>query len=85
MAGRWIDRGGPIIWSPTPSGFFLWVYVKNTAYLVKINDLEHLKARMRDVMATVLVTPIMLQAMWNKVKYCLDICRATKGAHTEIS
>jgi hypothetical protein len=26
----------------------------------------------------------MLQATWNGVEYRLDICRATKGAHTEI-
>jgi hypothetical protein len=26
----------------------------------------------------------MLQATWNEVEYRLDICRANKGAHTEI-
>jgi hypothetical protein len=34
--------------------------------------------------AVAMVTPDMLQATWNKVEYRLDICRATKGAHTEI-
>jgi hypothetical protein len=26
----------------------------------------------------------MLQGTWNEVEYRLDICRATKGTHTEI-
>jgi hypothetical protein len=26
----------------------------------------------------------MLQAMWNEVEYCLDICCATEGAHIKI-
>jgi hypothetical protein len=87
MAGRWIGRSGPIAWPPrspdlTPRDFFLWAYVKNIVYQVKINDLQHMKGRTKDTMAT--VTPNMLQATWNEVDYRLDICRATKGAHTEI-
>jgi hypothetical protein len=57
-------------------------YVKNIVYQVKINDLKDLNARVRDTVAT--VTPNLLQAMWNEVEYCLDICRATKGTHIEI-
>jgi hypothetical protein len=56
--------------------------VKNIVYRVKINDLQHLKARIRDAVAT--VKPNMLQATWNEVEYRLDICRATKGAYIEI-
>jgi hypothetical protein len=56
--------------------------VKNVVYQFKINDHQHLKAQIRDAVATVI--PNMLQAMWNKVKYCLDVCYATKGAHMEI-
>jgi hypothetical protein len=51
-------------------------------YQVKINDLQHLEARIRDAVAP--VTTNMLQATWNEVEYCLDISCATKGAHTEI-
>jgi hypothetical protein len=56
--------------------------VKNIVYQVKINDLQQLKARIRDAVAT--VTPNMLQATWNEVEYRLDICYATKEAHSEI-
>jgi hypothetical protein len=56
--------------------------VKNIVYQVKVNDLQHLKARMRDAVA--MATPNMLQAMWNEVEYCLDICCATEGAHIKI-
>jgi hypothetical protein len=87
MAGRWISRGGPITWplrSPdlTPLDFFLWSYVKNIVYQFKISDFQHLEDCIKNAMAT--VTPNVLQAMWNEVEYRLDICRATKGAHTEI-
>jgi hypothetical protein len=87
MTGRWIDRGGTIAWPPrspdlTPLDFFLRGDVKNTVYQVKINDLQHLKARIRDTVA--MVIPNMFQLTWNEVQYHLDICCATKGAHIEI-
>ncbi|PNF20694.1 hypothetical protein B7P43_G00323 [Cryptotermes secundus] len=49
---------GPIAWPPrspdlTPLDFFLWAYVKHTVYQVKMNDLQHLKARIRDAVAAV--------------------------------
>jgi hypothetical protein len=40
--------------------FFLWVYVKNTVYQVKINEFQHLKSSIKDAVAT--VTANMLQA-----------------------
>jgi hypothetical protein len=47
-----------IIWPPrspdlTPLDFFLWGYVINTVYQDKINNLQHLKAHIRDAVATV--------------------------------
>jgi hypothetical protein len=84
MVRRRISRGGPITWPPrltdlTPLDFFLWSYVKDIVYQVKINDRQHLKARIRDSVA--MGTPNMFQAMWNEH---LNICRAMKGAHIEI-
>jgi hypothetical protein len=57
-------------------------YVKNIVYQVKINSLQHPKARIRDTVA--MLTPNMLQATWKEVEYRLDICCATKEAHIEI-
>jgi hypothetical protein len=56
--------------------------VKDIVYHVKINDLQQLKAHMRDIVAT--VTSIVLQITWNEVEYRLDICCATKGTHIKI-
>jgi hypothetical protein len=42
----------------------------------------YLKARIREAVA--MVTSNMLQATCNEIEYCLDICRAMKGAHIEI-
>jgi hypothetical protein len=57
-------------------------YVKNIVYQVKINDLQHLKALIRDALA--MVTPNMLRAKWDEIEYCLDICCATKRFYIEI-
>jgi hypothetical protein len=65
-----------------PVGFFLGGYVKNIVYPVKINDLQHLKALIRDAVSTVRVNTF--QATLIEVEYRLDICSATKGAHIEI-
>jgi hypothetical protein len=43
---------------------------------VKINDLQHLKAHIRNAVA--MVTPNMLQATWNEVEYRLDIFMTPK-------
>jgi hypothetical protein len=71
MAGRWIGRGGPVAWPPrssdlNPLDFFLLGYVKKIVYQVEIDDLQHLRARIREAMAT--VTPNMLQVTWNEVE-----------------
>jgi hypothetical protein len=57
--------------------------VKNIVYQVKIDDLQHLRASIRDTLS--MVTPNMLQATWNEVEYHLDICCATKGAYIEFT
>jgi hypothetical protein len=58
FAGRWIGRGGPIASPPrspdlTPPDIFLWGCVKNIFYQVKISDLQHMKDRTREAVATV--------------------------------
>jgi hypothetical protein len=66
----------------TPLDFFFWVKVKNDVYSEKIRDLNHLRARL---IATVnAITPEMLANTWEEVKYRLDLCRATNGAHIEL-
>jgi hypothetical protein len=82
----WIGRGGPIPWPPrspdlTPVDFFLWGYVKNCVYGEKIGDLQHLWDRIATAIAT--VTPDIIQRTWHEIEYCLDVCRATNGAHIE--
>jgi hypothetical protein len=72
MAWRYIGGGG----------FTLCGHVKNIVYQVRNNDLQNLKDRIREAVAT--VTPNILQATWNEVEYRLDIFRVTKGSHIEI-
>jgi hypothetical protein len=40
--------------------------------------------RQRIIEAVELITPHMLINTWQELEYRLDICRATKGAHTEV-
>jgi hypothetical protein len=53
--------------------------VKSIIYQVKINDLQHLRARMREA-----VSAVTFQATWIEVESRLDICRAAKEAHIQI-
>jgi hypothetical protein len=49
---------------------------------MKVQDVAKLCCRRTAACET--VTPVMLQNTWKEVKYHLNICRATKGAHVEI-
>jgi hypothetical protein len=75
---RWTNRLASKVVRFNPTEFPLVEHF----YQGKINDLQRLKVRIRDIVAT--VTPNVLQATWNEVEYRLDICRATKGAYVEI-
>ena len=83
---RWIGRDGPTSWPPrspdiTPLDFFLWGYVKDQVYRTPIHDLQTLKTRIREAIAT--VTPQMLHNTWREIEFRLDVLRATNGAHVE--
>ncbi|GFW63652.1 uncharacterized protein TNCV_4329401 [Trichonephila clavipes] len=85
---RWIGRDGPIPWSPrsldlTPLDFFFWGYVKDTVYGTQVNSVEELTQNIQTAVATVDVS--MLKRSWMELEYRLDIFRATKGSHVEIS
>lgn len=85
--GRWIGRDGPTCWLPrsldiTSLDFFLWGYVKDKVYATSIEDLDTLKQRISEVIAS--VTPDMLANTWREIEYRLDVLRATNGAHVEV-
>ncbi|KAK8406891.1 hypothetical protein O3P69_007446 [Scylla paramamosain] len=85
--GRWIGRDGPIPWPPrspdiTPLGFFLWGYVKDIVYRTKTRDINDIKHRVTDVIAT--TNEATLQRTWQEIEYRLDVLRATNVAHIEV-
>ncbi|GBN59822.1 hypothetical protein AVEN_224639-1 [Araneus ventricosus] len=84
---RWIGRGAVMAWPPrspdiTPLHFYLWGYVKQHVYSERINDINHLKQRISDVIPFVI--PDVLTRVWEELDYRLDVCRATNGAHIEL-
>jgi len=66
----------------TPLDFFLWGYVKDIVYRTKIRDINDLKQRITDAIAT--IDEAMLQRTWQEIDYRLDVLRATNGAHIEV-
>jgi len=44
-------------------------------------SIPELKVRIRT--ATETITAAMLRTVWNELDYRVDVCRITKGAHTE--
>lgn len=84
---QWIGRGSVKPWPPrspdlTPLDFYLWDYVKQHVYSERINDINHLKQRITDVIHS--VTPDILNRVWEELEYRLDACRATNGSHIEL-
>ena len=61
-----------------PCDFFLWGYVKDQVYVLPLptSNLE-LKVRIR------IANEIITADMRNELDYRVDVCRITKGAHTE--
>jgi len=76
-----------LVWPPcspgaNPCGFFLWGYVKDQVYVSPLPaSIPELKVRIRTAIKT--ITADMLQTVWNKLDYRVDVCRITKGAHIE--
>ncbi|GBM15849.1 hypothetical protein AVEN_260127-1 [Araneus ventricosus] len=66
----------------TPLDFYLWGYVKQHMYSERINDINHLKQRITDVIHS--VTPDVLTCVWEELDYRLDVCKATNGTHIEL-
>lgn len=85
--GRWIGRGGPTTWPPrspdlTPLDFFLWGFLKDKVYVTPLPaNLAELRNRITATVA--LVTPDMLQRVWEEIDFRWDVCRMTNGSHIE--
>ena len=66
----------------TPCDFFVWGYVKDQVYVPPLPaSIPDLKVRIRTAIETIAAD--MLQTVWNKLDYRVDVCRITKGAHIE--
>ncbi|GBO25568.1 hypothetical protein AVEN_131690-1 [Araneus ventricosus] len=86
----WIQHspsGAVTAWPPrcpdiTPLDFYLWGYVKQHVYSERINDINHLKQRITDIIRS--VTPDVLTRVWEELDCRLDVCRATNGVHLEL-
>jgi hypothetical protein len=61
------------------SELFLFGYVKNKVYSTPVPDIDNLKARIRDALAT--VTEEILEKTWREIEYGLG---ATNRAHVEV-
>ena len=63
--------------------FFLWGYMKGLVFVLPLPaNIEEMKQRITAALET--VTEDMLQRVWHKLEYRLDVCRVTAGsAHIE--
>jgi len=66
----------------TPCDFFLWDYIKDRVYVPSMpRDLPQLRQRIVEAVAA--IDCQILQHVWQELDYRIDICRVTKGGHTE--
>lgn len=52
-AGRWIGRGGPIVWPPrspdlNPLDFFIWGFYKELVYCAEYQNIEELRSKLSE-------------------------------------
>lgn len=84
--GRWIGRGGPVLWAPrspdlNPLDFFFWGYLKHKVYGSKINSLDHLIERITEETANIQANQL-LNSLENFKKRIL-LCHSQNGQHFE--
>ena len=89
FSGRWIGRGGPITWPPrspelTPLDFFFWGFLNDQVYVLPLpaNPNELLN---QITAAAALVTPDMLQRVWEEIDFKMDVYCMTNGNHMKPS
>jgi hypothetical protein len=87
--GRWTELGGSIPWPPrlpilTPMDFSLCGFTKDNVYVPPMPvDLQELCQVIVNTIALVDVT--LLNKLWYKLQYHLDVCLITRSSHTECS
>ena len=64
------------------SGLFLWGYIKDRVYKTPVHDMDHLKQKIREAVAS--VTPGMLAATWRELRSRLEFLRENNGDHVEV-
>ena len=62
--------------------FFLWGYIKDRVYKTPVHDMDHLKQKIREAVAS--VTPGMLAATWRELRSRLEFLRENNGDHVEV-
>ena len=76
LKDKWIGRRGPIDWPPrspdlTPPDFFLWGFIKNNVFKIRSTNLEQLKNRIRQSIASI------------PVEMCYDVCNSVPHRYTK--
>jgi hypothetical protein len=62
--------------------FSFWGFVENNVYIPPMPvDLQEIHDRIVNTIA--LVDANFLDKLWDKLEYCLDVCRVTRGSHIE--
>ena len=79
---RWSNTLATAIPRHNPVDFFVWGYVKDRVYATHVPDLNTLRRRITDAVAS--ITQEILHNVWREVEYRLDVLRVTRGAHVEV-
>jgi hypothetical protein len=87
MVVAWIRCGGTIAWPPrlsdlTPLDFSVCGCIKDQVFLPPLPaSLEELRTWMTEMVET--MDEDVIHRIWDEIAYRWDICRVTRGNHTE--
>ena len=85
---HWIGRRGTIEWAPrspdlNPMDYYFWGHLKQLVYAVRIEDIDHLRSRIRDACQKINGDQQLLNRVYNNFHHRIDLCMTSSGEHFE--
>ena len=85
---QWLDKnwapwvGPSIAWSQ-PNGLFLGGHLKQLVFAMRLEDIDHLRSRIRDACQKIDDDRQLLNGVYDNFHHRIDLCMTSSGEHFE--